>query len=161
MRQSRYLFAVAVCASLGAGCSYKPAFITEYKIDVQQGNVLSQEAVAQLKPGLTRDQVRYVLGTPLISDVFHQQRWDYVYRYRNGQTEQVETRRLSVFFGSDDRLERVMGDVEQAAVSELTAPVVRNRVVQLGEVAPEALGKLPDAATETGYFRRMMKMIGL
>jgi outer membrane protein assembly factor BamE len=47
-----------------AACSYKPSFINEYKIDIQQGNVLTQEMVAQLKPGQTREQVRFILGTP-------------------------------------------------------------------------------------------------
>jgi outer membrane protein assembly factor BamE (lipoprotein component of BamABCDE complex) len=66
-------------------CSSKPSFINEYKIDIQQGNVLTQEAVSQLKPGQTRDQVRFLLGTPMVADIFHQQRWDYVYQYKSGR----------------------------------------------------------------------------
>lgn len=160
MRLFRSLFTLGFCLSLAA-CSYKPTLVSEYKIDVQQGNVLSQEMVAQLKPGLSRDQVRYVLGTPLIADVFHRQRWDYVYRYRNGQTEQVETRRLVLFFDADNRLERVAGDVELAAVNELVAPVARNRVIDLGSISPEAAGKPLPPREEPGYFRRLMNLIGL
>jgi outer membrane protein assembly factor BamE (lipoprotein component of BamABCDE complex) len=63
MRRSRLLLVAASCALIAA-CTYKPGFINEYKIDVQQGNVLTQEMVAQLKPGQTRDQVRFLLGTP-------------------------------------------------------------------------------------------------
>ncbi len=85
MRLPRSLLLVAAC-SLLAACSYKPSFINEYKIDVQQGNVLTQDMVAQLKPGQTREQVRFILGSPLIADIFHRQRWDYVYRFRNGPT---------------------------------------------------------------------------
>ena len=67
MRLPRSLLLVAAC-SLLAACSYKPSFINEYKIDVQQGNVLTQDMVAQLKPGQTREQVRFILGSPLIAD---------------------------------------------------------------------------------------------
>ena len=89
-----------LCAvvSLLAACSSPTGYINAYKIDIQQGNVLTQEMVAQLKPGQTREQVRYILGTPLLTDIFHQQRWDYVYSYRNGRTGVVETRQFSVFF---------------------------------------------------------------
>lgn len=156
----RSLFTLGFCLSIAA-CSYKPAFVSEYKIDVQQGNVLTQEMVAQLKPGLTRDQVRYVLGTPLVADIFHQQRWDYVYRYRNGQTEQVETRKLALFFDGDNRLERVAGDVEVAAVGDLVAPVARNRVVDLGSISPEVAAKGLPPNQEQGYLRRLMNMMGL
>jgi outer membrane protein assembly factor BamE len=96
MRRSRLLLVAASCALIAA-CTYKPGFINEYKIDVQQGNVLTQEMVAQLKPGQTRDQVRFLLGTPLVADIFHQQRWDYVYRYKDGQTGKVDSRKLTVF----------------------------------------------------------------
>ena len=75
MRRSRLLL-VAVSCALVAACSWKPGFINEYKIDIQQGNVLTQEMVAQLKPGQTKDQVRFVLGSPMVADIFHQQRWD-------------------------------------------------------------------------------------
>jgi outer membrane protein assembly factor BamE len=156
---SRSLVATGFCLLLAA-CSYKPAFVSEYKIDIQQGNVLSQEMVSQLRPGLTRDQVRYVLGTPLIADIFHQQRWDYVYRYRNGQTEQVETRKLTLFFDDDHRLARVEGDVDLAVASELAAPVARNRVVDLGSISPEAAGKPLPPREEPGFVRRLMNMIG-
>ena len=106
MRRSRLLLVAASCALISA-CSYKPGFINEYKIDIQQGNVLTQEMVSQLKPGQTRDQVRFLLGTPLVVDIFHQQRWDYVYRYQNGQTGAVESRKFTVYFDREDRLASV------------------------------------------------------
>lgn len=55
-----------------------------YRIDVQQGNFVSREMVGQLKEGMTRDQVRFVLGTPLLTDIFHANRWDYVFRLQKG-----------------------------------------------------------------------------
>ena len=161
-RMSRYRIQTIVifCALLGA-CSYKPSFINEYKIDVQQGNVLSQEMVAQLKPGQTREQVRFVLGTPMISDIFHQQRWDYVYRYQNGQTERVETRKFSVFFNADGLLERVGGDADVATVADLTAAPVNTRLVDLGTLSGEAADKPMPPREEPTYYRRFMNMLGL
>lgn len=158
MRRSRLLL-VAASSALIAACSYKPSFINEYKIDVQQGNVLTQDMVAQLKPGQTREQVRFLLGTPMVTDIFHQQRWDYVYRYQNGQTGAVESRRFAVFFDAEGRLERVGGDVAVAEVSELTAPVTKNRLVDLGSLSPETAGLPP--REEPGYFRRFMNLLGL
>lgn len=143
-----------------AACSSKPSFINEYKIDIQQGNVLNQDMVAQLKPGQTRDQVRFLLGTPMIADIFHQQRWDYVYSYRNGQTGRTESRKFAVFFDADGRLERVAGDVEVANVAELTTPVAKTRLVDLGSLSGEAADTPLAPREEPGYFRRFMNMLG-
>jgi outer membrane protein assembly factor BamE len=88
-----------------AGCGP----LAPYRIDIQQGNFVSQEMVAQLKPGMTKDQVRFVLGTPLVTDVFHAERWDYVYVLDRPRQPRVQ-RRLSVFF-EDGKLARLDGDV--------------------------------------------------
>lgn len=157
MSCSRLLLVAASCVALGA-CSVKPGFFNEYKIDVQQGNVLGQEMVAQLKPGQTRDQVRFLLGTPLIADMFHQQRWDYVYRFQNGRSGAVETRRMAVFFDADGRLERVDGDVAVADTAELAMPGARTRVVDLGSL-PENTAPL-QPRQEPGFFRRALNMFG-
>ena len=158
MRRSRLLL-VAASSVLIAACAYKPSFINEYKIDIQQGNVLTQEMVAKLKPGQTRDQVRFLLGTPMVADIFHQQRWDYVYRYQSGRTGDVESRRFAVFFDADGRLERVSGDAAVADVGELNAPATKNRLVDLGSLSADSAGLPP--REEPGYFRRFMNMLGL
>lgn len=88
-----------------AGCGW----LAPYRIDIQQGNFVSQEMVAQLKRGMTQDQVRFVLGTPLVTDIFHAERWDYVYVLDRPGQPRVQ-RRLSVFF-EDGRLARLDGDV--------------------------------------------------
>lgn len=159
MPRSRLLLAAA-CSLLLAACSSKPSFINEYKIDIQQGNVLSQEAVAQLKPGQTRDQVRFLLGTPMIADIFHQQRWDYVYRYRSGQTSKVESRKFTVFFDVNGRLERVEGDVAMGEVTDLTAPTTKTRLIDLGSLTGETADKPLPPREEPSYFRRTMDMLG-
>lgn len=89
--------------SLPSLTSFKP-----YRIDIQQGNFLSPEMVAQLKKGMTRDQVRFILGTPLVTDIFHANRWDYVF-YRELGNGTKDQKRLSVFF-EEDKLVRATGD---------------------------------------------------
>jgi outer membrane protein assembly factor BamE len=159
MRRSRLLL-VAASSALIAACSYKPGFINEYKIDVQQGNVLSQEMVAQLKPGQTRDQVRFILGTPLVADIFHQQRWDYVYRYLNGQTRNVDSRKLTVFFDAEGKLQRVEGDIAAANVDELSAPLNKSRLVDLGSLSGEAADTPLPPREQPSLYRRIMDMLG-
>jgi outer membrane protein assembly factor BamE len=92
-------------ALLVAGCGW----LTPYRIDIQQGNYVSQEMVAQLKPGMTKAQVRHVLGTPLVTDVFHAERWDYVYTLERPRQPRVQ-RRVAVFF-EGGKLARLEGDV--------------------------------------------------
>lgn len=79
-----------------------------HKIDIQQGNVVTQEMLEKLQPGMTRNQVRFVLGTPLIVDPFRNDRWDYVYTL-NKKGERIEQRQLKVYF-KDDRMDRYEGD---------------------------------------------------
>ena len=159
MLRTRLLPVAAACV-LAAACSYKPGFINEYKIDVQQGNVLNQEMVAQLKPGQTREQVRFLLGTPTLTDLFHQERWDYVYRYQSGKTGQVELRKLAVFFGPDGRLARVSGDVAAVDPNEPAAPDARGRLVELGSLPEGAEDKPLPPPEEPGYVRRFIDMLG-
>ena len=86
--------------------------LTPHKIDIQQGNYVTQDMVAKLKPGMSRSQVRFALGTPLVADPFHVDRWDYVYvLQKKGQI--VEHRRIIVVF-KDDKLVSIEGDVKPA-----------------------------------------------
>lgn len=87
-----------------------------YKIDIQQGNAIDQDMLARLKPGMTPAQVRFILGSPLLEDSFHPNRWDYVYRYQKAG-KLTEQRRVTVVF-EDDRLKGVEGDVVAALARE-------------------------------------------
>ncbi len=82
-------------------------FLSPYRPDIPQGNFVSQEMVAQLKEGMTREQVIFVLGTPLLTDIFHADRWDYAFRYKKGNGE-ITNSRVTVFF-KDNRLQRYEG----------------------------------------------------
>lgn len=92
---------------LAVGCSIQDLPFV-YRQTIQQGNVLDAEAVTALEAGMSRRQVRFLLGTPSIDDPFHRERWDYIYLLRD-PGEPVERRRLSLFF-EDDRLTGAAGD---------------------------------------------------
>ena len=157
MRAGRIAAAVFLISVLGA-CSWVPRPISEYKIDIQQGNVLTQDMVAQLKPGLTKDQVRFILGTPVLMDMFHSNRWDYVYRLQKGRTGEVEMRKFSTFFDASDRLVRVGGDVAALQSTDMSAePANRMREIELGSV-PE--GTVAPPVEDKGFFGKMMESIG-
>lgn len=157
MRAGRIAAAVFLVSTLGA-CSWVPRPISEYKIDIQQGNVLTQDMVAQLKPGLTKDQVRFILGTPVLMDMFHSNRWDYVYRLQKGSTGEVEMRKFSTFFDASDRLVRVGGDVAALQSTDMSAePANRMREIDLGSV-PE--GTVAPPVEDKGFFGKMMESIG-
>ncbi|HUW39158.1 MAG TPA: outer membrane protein assembly factor BamE [Rhodocyclaceae bacterium] len=122
---------ILVALPLVAACSSAPDItsrLTPYRIDVRQGNFVTQEMVAQLKPGQTKDQVRFILGTPLLADIFHADRWDYVYRFQPGHG-QVQQRHVTVYF-KDGKLVRVAGDVVPGVQgSAPTAP----QIVDIGQ----------------------------
>jgi len=96
--------ALALLLALSA-CS----FITPYKVDVLQGNVVTREQVQALKPGMERDQVRDILGSPLLTSAFHADRWDYVFTLKRRGQEPV-LRRVAVFFNKNGALERHEAD---------------------------------------------------
>jgi outer membrane protein assembly factor BamE len=127
-------------------------YLHPYRIDVRQGNMVTQEMVAQLKPGLTKDQVRFILGTPLLTDVFHADRWDYVYRLRTGSNGEVQQRRFVVFFG-DGKLLRVGGDVigEDPATAAAAPAKPAARIIEIKAPEPEGKPeeKKADAPAET------------
>jgi outer membrane protein assembly factor BamE len=125
---------ITLAVLLLAGCSSVPSLL--YKIEIQQGNVITQEMVNKLKPGMTRSQVRFALGSPMISDAFHENRWDYLYRFEQ-RGRLVEQRKLTIFF-EDDRLVRIDGS--------FTTPVA---FLQSQPQAPEA-GTSPEPAVSLG-----------
>jgi outer membrane protein assembly factor BamE len=88
---------LAVGALLASGCVYK--------MNIQQGNYLVAESVGQLKEGMTRSQVRFLLGTPMVPDAFDEDRWDYFYFFSSKRFKEPLKRRLTVYF-ADDKVQR-------------------------------------------------------
>jgi outer membrane protein assembly factor BamE len=143
----RQVLALAACAVV-AGCgtfdnaTHRIAdAITPYKVEVVQGNFVSKEQVSALKPGMSRQQVREVLGTPLVTSVFHADRWDYVFTLRRqGTVEQA--RKLAVFF-KGDALDRFEGD-EMPSESDFVSALDnkrKNAKVPVLEASEETLQK--------------------
>lgn len=132
-------------AGMLAACSLVDK-VTPYKMDIQQGNVVTQEMVSKLKPGMTKPQVRFIMGTPLIADAFHTSRWDYVYRFQKGGTL-TEERRVTLLF-EGETLKQVAGDVVNAPQTPAAPPV-----------APMS-GAAP-AVEEKGFFGKMLEKVGL
>jgi outer membrane protein assembly factor BamE len=125
-RPLRIVLAVAAGSALLAGCStfgYSAARLTgalsPYKIEVVQGNFISNEQVQALQPGMSRQQVRELLGTPLVSSLFHADRWDYIFTLRR-QGVQPQQRRLTVYF-QGDQLARHEGDTMPSEAEFVTA----------------------------------------
>jgi outer membrane protein assembly factor BamE len=109
----RSLWVPLFAAVLSAGC------VTVYTPDVQQGNVVTQEMLDKLRPGMTRSQVRFVLGTPLVADLFHPDRWDYYFSLKKGNEAAAETRALAIIFDKD-ALQRIEGDTVIRATPDRT-----------------------------------------
>jgi outer membrane protein assembly factor BamE len=103
-------------ASVVPACVYRP--------DIQQGNLLQLDEVDQVKAGMTRSQVRYILGTPMVSDPFDPQRWDYVYTFQRGRRSELDRSHFVVYFEGDK-----VSRVEKLDVPEETetAKIVRKQ----------------------------------
>lgn len=99
MARLRLLALAALAVSIGlGGCVYR--------MDIQQGNYLEGKTVNQLKVGMTRSQVRYLLGTPMVEDIFDTDRWDYIYYYKRGYVRRPIESRVIVYF-SGDKVQRL------------------------------------------------------
>ena len=129
-----------------SGCN-KDKIPGVYRIDIQQGNEISQDMLNQLEPGMTKSQVAYVMGTPLLIDTFHPDRWDYIYSFHpgNGQREQ---RRVTIYF-TEDKVAHIDGNTRVVARESLpqTTRIDSNVTVPLKE--PNT-GLIQDIKTSIG-----------
>jgi len=157
--QKLFISGLFIASLFAGGCSTiedmgnaMPDVLTDvplvYRPEVQQGNVVTQEMVDKLQPGMNRRQVTYILGTPLLVDAFHQDRWDYIYtRETGGGTDNKE--RISLFF-EDDTLIRVEGDFR---------PQPKEDPLAGGE---ETVFTVPDySKKDKGFFTRTLESMGI
>ena len=144
---------LAACSSVSETTRSAMSAITPYKVEVVQGNFVSREQVQALQPGMSRQHVREILGTPLVTSVFHADRWEYVFTIKRKDVQE-QTRKLTVFF-EGDRFVRAEGDQmpsEAEFVATLGKPTSKLKVPNLQATA-EQLAKYPvkpkasDAAT--------------
>jgi len=153
-RHPTKMLALAACAALSACSGMDRAsnrlvsVVTPYKMDIVQGNFVSREQAQALKPGMNRNQVKNILGTPLLTSVFHADRWDYVFTFKR-QGLEPQSRRVTVFF-KQDVLERIEAD-ELPTENEFVASLDSGRVagpVPVLEMAPENLPTSPAEPTQ-------------
>jgi outer membrane protein assembly factor BamE len=106
-----YVAPLLIALALAAGCSTdrsRSGFLEPYKIAIPQGNYLNQQMLDQVRPGMSREQVRLAIGSPLLMDVFHPDRWDYVFRFQHPNGD-AELRRVTIRF-QDDRVAAIEAD---------------------------------------------------
>ncbi|EXU81668.1 membrane protein SmpA [Comamonas aquatica DA1877] len=136
---------LAACSSVSETTRNAMSSITPYKVEVVQGNFVSREQVQALQPGMSRQQVREILGTPLVTSVFHADRWDYVFTIQR-QGVEAQNRKLNVFF-EGERFVRAEGDEmpsESEFVATLGKPTGKLKVPNL-QASEEQLAKFPAA----------------
>jgi outer membrane protein assembly factor BamE len=129
IRNIQHCCLIAGSALMISACSIPSLqFPGVYKIDIQQGNIITQEMIDQLRPGMTKRQVNFVMGTPLVRDPFHQDRWDYVYSYQPGGGIRGQER-ITMYF-ENDLLTHFEGDFkpteESTAEASSSAPAASN-----------------------------------
>jgi outer membrane protein assembly factor BamE len=156
-RESRLMRGTLIAAAtmtVLAGCSTYNSVtqkfaqqITPYRITVVQGNFVSHEAADQMKVGMTRDQVKAALGTPLLADMFHADRWDYIFYFKRGSTSVVQQRDFIVIFAGD-RVASWSGGENLPSNLELLAEIDGDKGRKL--TAAETLAAAPTAASATG-----------
>ncbi|MBL1456862.1 MAG: outer membrane protein assembly factor BamE [Methylophaga sp.] len=120
-----------------------------YRIDIQQGNQVTQEMLSKLEPGMTKSQVSFVMGTPMLIDVFHPNRWDYIYSFHPGNGSR-EQRRITLYFDEAETLDYIDGNTQIVENHQLTEEqrTDTNVVVPLNE-------------KETGFFNSIFNVFGL
>lgn len=139
---------LAACGSLDGAAHRVANVVTPYKIDVVQGNFVSREQAQALQPGMSRQQVRDILGTPLVTSVFHADRWEYIFTLKRPGVE-AQTRKLTVFF-EGDQLQRSEGDempTEAEFVASLGAKKGKLKVPAM-EATDAQLARFPAAKPE-------------
>jgi len=133
----RYI--ILLIALLCAACSASLPSIKPYRMDIQQGNVVTSKMMLQLRPGMTKSQVRFIMGTPLIQDTFHAERWDYFYQMRKGGVI-IEQRRVILDF-DNQLLSKVRGDVIAQGSGEAGTEAVPGAAMVPGNAVPASQPK--------------------
>jgi len=131
--------ALSSCSSMDHASNRLAGIVTPYKIDIVQGNFVSREQAAALRPGMSRNQVKNILGTALLTSIFHADRWDYIFTFKR-QGREPQSRRVSVFF-KDDVLARIEAD-ELPTEAEFVASLDSGRsadAVPVLEMSEESL----------------------
>jgi len=144
--ESMYSVGSSVKGGFGSAASWAPTFLGPYRPDMHQGNIVTKEMVEQLRIGMTRDQTRFMLGTPLMTSEFRKDRVDYIY-YLNPLKGPVQIRRLTMYF-KDNRLDRFISDPmppDYEADALILGSKVKKRVPRPPSSQPDI--PMPDVST--------------
>lgn len=139
------------CSGSGEKSEYRDSALGKlpfvYRMPVQQGNIITEDMVDRVQIGMTRNQVRYLLGTPMLVDLFHTDRWDYTYTIRRGHGD-TEIKRLTLYFDGDS-LARIAGDMQP-------------NPQRSAEGEPrEMIVTVPDWEDNRGFFARTLDKLGI
>jgi outer membrane protein assembly factor BamE len=140
------IFILFVCFGL-SGCTSWEELTLVHSPDIEQGNIITPEMVALLEPGMSQRQVRFALGTPMLKDVFHEQRWDYLLSIKR-RNEVIEIKRFSVYFDGD-YLTRFGGDIAPA------------ENIESKQEKRELIVSVPDYDGDRGILERLWYSLGL
>ncbi len=137
MKNIKFLICATLFLALSA-CGSR--LFTVYKIDVQQGNALDAEQVEKVQIGMTKEQVQYVLGSPIITDSFHPDRWDYIYLFIPGYGEK-ERRHLSITFDRDEVIDIAKHNIKPGPLSNTAEKIAKDKKKASKEKEEETLTK--------------------
>lgn len=118
--QMQNILILVLVGGLAAGCSWTPLDSVVYKLDIKQGNIIEQSDINQLRPGMEKRQVQFLMGSPMIVDTFNQDRWEYIYRRHLSGSAPSENTRVSLFF-DNNKLVRIEGDLRPQPVDDSVA----------------------------------------
>lgn len=153
----KILISVIACSALLGGCSdwslptvKLPDSIPDlvHKIDIQQGNIVNQEMINKLRPGMGKRQVRFIMGSAMINDTFHEDRWDYLYRHHKSSHAPTSTMRVTLFF-KQDQLVNIEGDFRPLPTDPDT-PVKKAEIIEV-----------PPQDRSVSVFDRVLGTVGL
>lgn len=146
--KSLIIYSLSLMILVISGCS-KDKIPGVYRIDIQQGNEVTQEMIAKLQSGMSKSQVSYVMGTPLLIDTFHPNRWDYIYSFQPGNGNRQQ-RRITLFFDDAENLLHIEGDTR-----------VVDQIVLTEDERTETNVAVPLSEHETSFFGSFLNMFGL
>lgn len=143
-----FLICILASITLLISACIKDKIPSVYRIDIQQGNDVTQQMINKLRPDMTKSQVTYIMGTPLLIDTFHPERWNYIYTLHHGNGGR-EQQNITLFF-EKDLLHHIEGDVRIVAREDLS---------KIGKKGTNVI--VPLSEKKTGLFQSLLNKIGL
>tara|TARA_B100000953_G_scaffold128050_1_gene105568 strand:+ start:6551 stop:7015 length:465 start_codon:yes stop_codon:yes gene_type:complete len=144
------LISFFLCLICGCSRSYDGGFNAPllHKIDIQQGNIIDQKMLNKLKPGMNKKQVKFIMGTPVLIDPFHNERWEYIYSFQEGGKVR-EQRHITLHF-ENDKLAYISGDIEVSYIPKQNEEIITE---ENAIIVPES------DKEEKGFFGRLLEKI--